>query len=628
MTQAQATSSHARGWERAIAQVNEATDQTAFLSGMLQLQCMIVAADYGAIWILDQSNTPHLAQTWPTQLEQHGPDSSVIQMLKEAAQNALKRGGSQILKLHIGDTPSATDPPKSLVFTTLMRARGRVAAISTTVAESRDTNTAKATIPMRELAAGLVEGFEAKKQATAHKADAQSVRLAMALLAVSQEGRGFQGACLNLVNELARQQACTRVSLGWVKGQSVRVVAMSDTEHLKRHDEQVALIELTMSECLDQQQPIVHPVSEQTEPMLAHAVVHAHRRLTGDHPNKHALSIPLRHDDEWLGAITLERADQPFDEPIIQRLQLVTDVIAPHLEDRKTSDRFLVTHAWHSVTRGVGYLVGPKHVGWKMLGLLIAAALLFAIFGTWPYYVTAPFTLEALDKRIVPAPYAGRLDQVMVEPGRVASRGQTLAQLDATELKLQLAEASSQLRRAQLERAQATAEGELAEAQQARAQIQETQARIDLLQHHIQHATIRSPVHGYILSGYWHDKVGGVVEQGQDMFEVAPIQELVVLVRVSEEDIDFIDPDLTQVGELATRSVPEQKFNLRVMRVVPLASPVEGANVFEVRCHIDDPADWLRPGMEGLARINIGPRRIIWIATHRIINTVRLWLWL
>ena len=59
-----------------------------------------------------------------------------------------------------------------------------------------------------------------------------------------------------------------------------------------------------------------------------------------------------------------------------------------------------------------------------------------------------------------------------------------------------------------------------------------------------------------------------------------------------------------------------------------MASPVEGANVFEVRCRIDEPAKWLRPGMEGLARIDIGPHRIIWIASHRVINTARLWLWL
>lgn len=631
MTQAPTTSNpRGRGWERIIERINEAQDQSTFLSGMLHLQCMIVAADYGALWLLDPQNKPQLAETWPTTLEERGPDSAVLQMLQEAATSGMSRGASQILKLHIGDEtmPPQQEDAKSLVFVTLMRSRGRVVAVSTAVAESRDAKVAKVTQPMRELAAGLFEGYEARQEAKDFRADAQNIRKAMALLAVSQEGRGFQGACLNLVNELARQQKCSRVSLGWVRGQSVRVMAMSDTEQLKRHDEQVTLSEMAMSECLDQQQVIIYPIAEDAEPLLSQAVTHAHRRVTGDHPNRYVLSIPLRHADDWVGVLMLERTDTAFDEQIIQQLQLVADVIAPHLFDRRSSDRFLIFHAWHSVTKTAGYLVGPKHVGWKLLALVLMVALAFAALGTWPYHVSAPFTLEAQDKRIVPNPYDSRLDEVNVEPGMMVQAGELLARLDTTELKLQLAEATSQHRRAQLERAQATAEGKQAEAQQAQAQLEQVQSKITLLQYQINQAKILSPVDGFILSGYWHDKVGGVIERGTAMFEIAPIKELVALVRVSENDIDLVEEDQSYSGQLATRSVPEQKFKIRVTRVVPMASPVDGANAFELRCRIDDPAPWLRPGMEGLARLEIGDRRILWIATHRVVDTIRLWLWL
>jgi hypothetical protein len=31
--------------------------------------------------------------------------------------------------------------------------------------------------------------------------------------------------------------------------------------------------------------------------------------------------------------------------------------------------------------------------------------------------------------------------------------------------------------------------------------------------------------------------------------------------------------------------------------------------------------------MTGLAQIDVGHRRILWIWTHRVIDSVRLWLW-
>ena len=362
-----------------------------------------------------------LAQTWPTRLADQNPDAGVVEMLKQAAGSGLQKASSQVLKLQLdGDSQdTAQSPPAhSLVFVTVMRSGGRIAAISTAVAQCHDEKVVRATEAMRELAAGLYEIHPARHEAQIHRNDAQCVRQAMATMAVSQEGRGFTGACMNLVNELARQHKCTRVSMGWIKGQTVRVVAMSDTEHLKRHDEQVTLVELAMAECLDQQQPIVQPL-----PRVIRTVVGPCR---GPRPppinrrppqSKHALSIPLRHGDEWIGVLLLERTGDAFDEQLIQQLQLAADVIAPHLADRRHVDRFLVVHTWHSITNAASYLVGPKHVGWKLLGVLVAALLVFAAIGTWPYHVSAPFVLEAQAKRVIPAPYQGRLDQVNVEPG-------------------------------------------------------------------------------------------------------------------------------------------------------------------------------------------------------------------
>jgi hypothetical protein len=61
---------------------------------------------------------------------------------------------------------------------------------------------------------------------------------------------------------------------------------------------------------------------------------------------------------------------------------------------------------------------------------------------------------------------------------------------------------------------------------------------------------------------------------------------------------------------------------------VPLAQPKDGRNAFEV---------WLRfegersgkalEGMEGVARLEVGDRSLLWIGTRRIRDALRLWLW-
>ena len=114
---------------------------------------------------------------------------------------------------------------------------------------------------------------------------------------------------------------------------------------------------------------------------------------------------------------------------------------------------------------------------------------------------------------------------------------------------------------------------------------------------------------------------------GEQMFEIAPLHKLHVLIHVSESDIDLIDKNMT--GQLATRSQPGESLDLIVERIIPLAGPVDAENVFQVRAVLTIPKEvtWLRPGMTGLAKIDVGDRPVHWIITHRLIDKLRLWLW-
>jgi len=594
--QLETTTRPSAAWDEQIQQLLGAPDRQAFCRGMLDLQCKVVAAEYGAMWAPASNGELQAVAAWPKKLTEQSADHPIIKMLAEAATSGMERGKSHVLKIEAdGDIEGADPGLGAHVFVTAMKTDGKVRAVTTVVADCRDPKVIQTSAPMRELAAGLLAGYEAKQSAVAFQRDADNVRNAMALLAVSQEGRKFHGSALNLVNELARQLKCTRVTIGWIKGAKVKLVSMSDTENLKRHSEDVANIELSMAECLDQQHPIVYPVPEDAEPLLQHAVVHAHRKLTGEHPNRYVVSIPMRVEDDWVGVLTLERQTEPFDSDLIQQVQLVVDVVTPHLADRRVTSRWLPVHAWYSFTDTAGYLVGPKHVGWKLVGLLAFVGFLFIMLGWWRYDVSSEFVFDAEKSRIVSAPFEAELDSVLVEPSedQMVKAGDVLARLDVSDKILELTDVRQRLTATRIEYERALSESELAEAKQAAANMKQYEAQAAVLTHEIERATIKAPIDGYVIEGDWKDKIGSVVPQGERMFEIAQRDRVKAKIRVSEFDIDElrremeIRGDAPMAGLLRTGSRPDDKFRFTVDKIMPMASPVEGANVFEVHASFD-----------------------------------------
>jgi len=83
-----------------------------------------------------------------------------------------------------------------------------------------------------------------------------------------------------------------------------------------------------------------------------------------------------------------------------------------------------------------------------------------------------------------------------------------------------------------------------------------------------------------------------------------------------------------QTGELAAVGHPNQKIRFVIERINPMAEMVEQQNSFRVRARLSERPDWMRPGMEGRARIDVGEKRYAWIWTHRVTDWLRMKLWL
>jgi multidrug resistance efflux pump len=281
----------------------------------------------------------------------------------------------------------------------------------------------------------------------------------------------------------------------------------------------------------------------------------------------------------------------------------------------------MIVRSWLSV------LLGPRHTWTKLAALGAIAALAFVFLVKGPYRVECSSRLEAVNRQIVPAPFDGYLRETMARAGDQAVAGQTiLARLDDTELRLRLAEARAEAATHLKELAVARQESKAAEAQIAEAQAAKVQARIDLLQHQLAQSVLVAPISGIILVGDLERALGSPVQTGQTLFEIAPPEKLRVDLSVPESQIG--DIAVGQRGAFASLALPGSYVPFTVERIDPIAQVVDQDNVFRVRARLDASSDWMRPGIEGLSRVEIDRRPYANIWSRRLVNWIRMKLWI
>ena len=74
-------------------------------------------------------------------------------------------------------------------------------------------------------------------------------------------------------------------------------------------------------------------------------------------------------------------------------------------------------------------------------------------------------------------------------------------------------------------------------------------------------------------------------------------------------------------------SIPNERFAFVVTRITAVNIAKDGRNTFRVEASLDGKPGRLRPGMEGVGKIHVEERKLIWIWTHSLTDWARLWLW-
>lgn len=441
------------------------------------------------------------------------------------------------------------------------------------------------------------------------------------LFAATVEPQRFADAANALTTRLAHAWNMERVSLGMMRGRRVRIASISHVSGADVRMSAVRQLEEAMYEAIDQRSAILAPRVGADRGFVNQAAM----ALVANRSEGAAVGVfPISVQGQSIGALVLEKAGA-FTDADIQRCDALLTLLGPVLQEKRLNDRWIVTKFLASLRIQVGKLLGPSHplrklVAVAVLGTITGAALIDA-----PYSVSAPAFVEAMGRRVVPAPFDGYLAQAPVRAGDHVKAGVMLAAIDDRDIALERLGllADREQRRSELQ--QATAAYDLAKAKMLRAEVNQIEAKLQLVEARLARAVVRAPIDGLVLAGDLSQSIGEPVKLGTPLFEIAPAGAFRIVTNVDERDIEAVTPG--QTGRVVLAALPEQTFAFAVERVSPLLEASGGRNFYRVEGKLETDHTAFRAGLEGRARIEVGERRLIWQWTHQMLAWARLQMW-
>lgn len=470
-----------------------------------------------------------------------------------------------------------------------------------------------------ELLAAAVRGLDLLLEARDER-DRMSELISLAETLLDHEE--VADAAYELATGLTRSLDCERVAVGRLQGGRLRVVALSTSLRVDERTAAVRDVRAAMEEAVDQDALIElpTPLSGPTQ------VARAHESLLRDDGPRAVCSLPLACRGRAVGALTCEWSEaDSIDRALRAQILSAAPFLGAILDLLERAEAGPLVRARAQISRWAERRLGAESRLAK--GLLATAAALvgIALLMPAPYRISAPATLEGRSERALVVQVPGFLAEANARAGDIVRAGDVLARLDERDLRLERRRLESQAAELDKEYRMALADEDRTQARIAAARIAQARARLELAEEHLARASIVAPFDGVVLEGDLGRALGSPVERGDVLFELASLEGYRIILEVDERDIS--DVAVGHRGRLALSALPDRPMPLVVQRITPLTTSEDGRNYFRVEAVLEEPAESLRPGMEGIAKIGVGERRRLWIWTHDLLDWLRLVAW-
>ena len=597
------------------------TRSGGFLQNLLAAQCFLGQAKSGAILRINPDKKADILALYPQIKSGTAAPEWLIESLEFTNQKA--PSDNYLIKSLKHTSQSSQEPVDYhiLIIPVIIPDIGKTIGAFLIAHENESVLEEK--VQKLQLSTGMINLSQSTIMQQDWRGNCLRLQKAMETLAAVNQEKKFKSTVMAFCNETASQWLCDRVSIGFLKGRYVRLKAMSHTENFSRRMKVVQDIESAMEECLDQDTEILCPA-----PRDSAYISRASNILSKGYGPQTVLSLPLRKDGKVIAVLTLERPlEKGFSKSDIETIRLACELCTPRIANLYERDKWFGASIASKSRKLFGLLLGSQYTWAKLVTLLCIAAVVFLSIAEGQFRVKSSFVLEATYQQVVPAPFDGFIESVEVEIGNSVEAGKTLlAKLETTDLELDLGQAQAKKNSLEKQAQAYRNDNKTAEALIADEQANEVEAQIQYLEYQISQASLISPMSGVVVKGDLKRQIGAPVKIGDVLFEVCPLEALRAQLLVPEDQI--FDIQVGQEGELALVSYPGRKIKFVVERINPIAQVEDQRNIFKVRVQLQETYPGMRPGMEGIAKVTIGKRKYAWIWSRKIVNWVRMKLWL
>lgn len=541
-----------------------------------------------------------------------------LDSLGRAAQKALQAGQA----VYLGDEDGNADGRARIAHPLLTE--GRAWGVVVLELETRPEDHLRSIARGLQASCGWLQKLDPHaKVSTADEGDA-GARLVLETIAVLAEKESFKAAALGLATRLEKELECERVSVGLSKKLRVIVQAVSTSPQFVQKTNLVRSIESAMEEACDQETTVQHPVIEDG-PFVASIAHRAHARAYG---HRSILTVPFDRNGEIVGAISLERPEgHGFSEEEVLAVEAIAALAGPTLHLAKQEELWIGSKVWGSTKSLVSGLLSERKRAVR-LGLGVASAiLLFLIFFQVDYRVSSDVFLEPREQLLLSSPVQGYVSEAPARAGDIVKAGDLIYSLDETQLRLERERLVGEESQAEKRHLQAMAVGSSADVRILAARREQLKAQRELAEEQLSKLNVVAPHDGVIASGDLSQSIGSPLDKGQVVYSLALLEDFRVVLEVPDSEIDEFA--VGQEGVILLTAMPDREFSIKVERLTPVSSSKEGLNYFRVEASLleDADSDLFRPGMEGVGKVAVGRRGLLWTWTHSALDTIRLFMW-
>jgi RND family efflux transporter MFP subunit len=426
--------------------------------------------------------------------------------------------------------------------------------------------------------------------------------------------------------EVAHRLKAERISMGLAEhGGNAKLWSISHAGDFSGRLSLTRGLEAAMDEALDQANVIDFSRQDDLNVEGQMLITRAHKDYLQMSGSGVVLSIPHAVDSKMSMAFVFEWADELAAQNQRHLAMGLVPVMAKVFTERRLAQVSWWRRLLSDVRDAAAWLVGPRHAWFKVLALLVLTALVVMSVVRMPLEVSADARLEGAVVRQIHAPFDGFVAQSLLRAGQEVSKGGVLAVLDDRDLKLEVERWNSEQAQYRNQFQDAQAQKNLAQVQINLAQGRQAQAQRALSESNLSRSKVSSPMAGIIVSGDLSQQLGAPVQKGQLLFEVAPLNDYRVVLQVDERDIDLLS--VGQEGRLMLTALSGQEMSLKITQISPVTEVVEGSNRFRVEASLASGEELLRPGMKGIARLDTGEERVLWVWLRGLAEWSRLTLW-